>query len=106
MPRLFHFQYLGAAGWECVGAGIGEGREPIAEALEEVRRLSGGRLPAGHYQAIEARAADPRFESFELGEDGKPVMDRPALRPAPRLRIGRSAQLKSPRRGAGRYASP
>jgi hypothetical protein len=79
MPRTFHFQYLGEVGWESIGAGLGSGCDPVKEALEEVRRLSDGKLPAGHYQVIEARVADPRWETFDLGEDGQPVDEQPFL---------------------------
>jgi hypothetical protein len=79
MPRTFHFQYLGEVGWESIGAGLGSGCHPVTEALEEVRRLSDGLLAAGSYQVIEARSADPRWETFELGEDGEMVGEQPFL---------------------------
>jgi hypothetical protein len=73
---LFHFQFRGTVGWEAIGAGVGDGEDPIAEALAEVRRFAGGTLPAGNYQAIEARSSDTRWEAFDLGEDGQIVWGR------------------------------
>jgi hypothetical protein len=70
---LFHFQFLGEAGWEPVGAGIGEGDDPITSALDEIRELSAGALPAGRYQVIEARGSDTRWQTFDLGSDGNRI---------------------------------
>ena len=72
---LFHFQFRGPAGWEPIGAGVGDGEDPLAEALDEVRRFAGGTLPAGSYQVIEARSSDTRWQAFELGKDGEIISD-------------------------------
>jgi hypothetical protein len=64
-------QFRSVAGWEAVGAGEGAGEDPVGEALAEVRGFSGGTLPAGSYQVIQARSSVTRWETFELGVDGE-----------------------------------
>ncbi len=87
---LFHFQFRGTAGWEAIGAGVGDGEDPIAEALAEVRSFADGTLPAGNYQVIEARSSDTRWETFDLGEDGRIIWepDPTAAADAPRSSCG------------------
>jgi hypothetical protein len=72
---VFHFQFRGSGGWEPIGAGVGGGDDPIAEALEEIRGFAGGKLPAGTYQVIEPRSSDTRWQTFDLGEDGEIISD-------------------------------
>jgi hypothetical protein len=72
---LFHFEFRGTAGSEAIGVGVGGGGDPIGEALAEVRGYAGGTLPAGTYRVIEARSADTRWQTFELGEDGEIILD-------------------------------
>ena len=72
-PPIFHFQFMGERGWESIGAGDGETGDPLGGALDEVRELSGGKLPPGVYQVIESRSSDTRWQSFELSEDGEIV---------------------------------
>lgn len=71
----FHFQFRGEAGWEVLGAGLGEGQDAIVRALDEVRGFYGGRLPPGRYQVIESRSEDSRWRAFELGGDGEVVAE-------------------------------
>jgi hypothetical protein len=72
---IFHFQFLGIAGWEPIGAGVAGGEDPIAAALAEVRGFAGGTLPAGTYQVIEARSSETRWKTFDLGEDGQIIWE-------------------------------
>jgi hypothetical protein len=74
---IFHFQLLGAAGWEAVGAGVGDGEDPVDVALAELRDLCGGHLPAGRWRVIESHSADPRLETFEVDEAGAVHDDGP-----------------------------
>jgi hypothetical protein len=73
---IFHFQYQGDYGWEAIGAGVGDGDDPIGMALAEVGLFYDGPLPAGSYQVIESRGAAPRWEAIEVGVDGKIVDPR------------------------------
>jgi hypothetical protein len=66
---IFHFQVHGEYGWEALGAGLGDGEDPIAAALDELRDFYGGLLPGGEYRVIEARSANALWRTFEL-EDG------------------------------------
>ena len=66
MSAIFHFEFHGDADWEPIGAGIGDGHEPLLEALGEVQRLYGGSLPAGLYQVIEVGSRDPRWMTFRV----------------------------------------
>jgi hypothetical protein len=75
LVMLFHFQFRGTAGWEPIGAGVGDGEAPIAAALAEVRGFAGGMLPAGTYQVIEARSSETRWKTFDLGEDGQIIWE-------------------------------
>ena len=68
---LFHFEFRGSSGWEPIGAGVGNGDDPIAEALAEVRRFAGGTLPEGRYQVIQARSSVTRWEAFDLSAEGE-----------------------------------
>ena len=73
-PRLmtiFHFQFHGEAGWETLGAGEGLGDDPIGGAIDDLRRLSGGTLPAGTYQMIESRSSASQWQTFEVAADGQ-----------------------------------
>jgi hypothetical protein len=70
MP-IFHFQYQGESGWETLGAGEGLGDDPVGGAIDDLRRLSGGTLPAGTYQVIESRSSSSQWQTFELGVDGQ-----------------------------------
>jgi hypothetical protein len=70
MP-IFHFQFQGDAGWETLGAGEGLGDDAMGGAIDDLRRLSGGSLPAGTYQVIESRSAAAHWQTFELGVDGQ-----------------------------------
>ncbi len=63
---IYHFQYRGPSGWETLGSGIGTGERAIEQALEEVRGLSGSRLPSGDYRGIAAGDGDSHFIHFEL----------------------------------------
>jgi DNA-binding transcriptional ArsR family regulator len=82
---LFHFEYHGKTGWESLGSGRGEDRDPTGSAFEDLRSLHGGEMPTGSYRSIEAIGNDARWQEFELGRDGiaavAPAMS--ASRPRP-----------------------
>jgi hypothetical protein len=67
---IIHFEFDGAVSWEAMGSGIGDGEDPIAVALDDLRDLHGGRLPAGRYRFIAARGGDARWQPLELDADG------------------------------------
>lgn len=69
MP-IFHFQILGPLGWEAIGAGVGQGEDPLGGALDELRDHFGGELPPGRYQALEAWVSDACWTEFEIAPDG------------------------------------
>jgi hypothetical protein len=89
MTPLFHFQQKVDDHWVPIGAGLGEGENPMAEALGEVRELSGGALSAGDYQAIQAQPLGSTWLSFELDGDGELVGEEPAAPAAELLEAGR-----------------
>jgi hypothetical protein len=68
---LIHFQIRGARGWEAMGSGAGDDVEPLRGAIEDLRSLHGGVLPAGEYRFFEASGPEPRLGDFELGDDGE-----------------------------------
>jgi hypothetical protein len=68
---IFHFQFQGELGWETLGAGEGLGDNAIGGAIDDLRQLSGGTLPAGSYQVIESRSSVAQWQTFELGVDGQ-----------------------------------
>lgn len=68
---LIHFQIRGEQGWEALGSGMSVDADPLPGAIEDLRSLYGGRLPAGRYRYVEAQGAGSRSGSFELGEDGE-----------------------------------
>lgn len=52
---IYHFEHEVREGeWAAVGAGEGAGEEAPQQALEDLRRLSGGELPAGRYRYLPA----------------------------------------------------
>lgn len=67
---LFHFEYRGTSGWEALGSGRGEDRDPTGSAFEDLRSLHGGEMPDGAYRYIEAMGDAARWQEFELSEDG------------------------------------
>lgn len=71
MATIFHFEFLGEAGWEPVGAGIGEGEDPVRAAFREVRTFSGGTLPSGTYRVIASGPSDARWETFRVDSLGR-----------------------------------
>ncbi len=64
---IFHFQFNGSTGWEAMGSGEGAGEDPLATALDNLKSLHGGALPAGSYQYIAAAGSEARWRDFELG---------------------------------------
>jgi hypothetical protein len=76
MAAIFHFQVLGETGWEPVCAGLGAGADPMRSALDEVRELCGGNLPAGSYRVIQSRTKDARWETFRIDKRGRVLRDR------------------------------
>jgi hypothetical protein len=68
---LIHFQIRGARGWEAMGSGAGEDGDPLCGAIEDLRSLQGGVLPAGRYRYFEASGPEPGLGDFELGGDGE-----------------------------------
>jgi hypothetical protein len=68
---IIHFEFSGEGDWEAMGSGIGADEDPVGTALADLRSLYGGRLPAGSYRWIEARAGDARWERLELDEGGE-----------------------------------
>jgi hypothetical protein len=73
IPLYFHFEFRGRANWEALGSGEGDGAHPVSSALEDLRKLHGGDLPAGKYRCIAARGPGARWQVFELDDDGHPV---------------------------------
>jgi hypothetical protein len=67
---------LGEAGWEPVCAGLGDGKDPVRSALDDIRELCGGELPAGRYRVIHSRSKDARWETFRIDARGRVLRDR------------------------------
>jgi len=53
-----------------MGSGVSSGGDPLASAVDDLRELHGGVLPAGLYSYIEARSESP-MSTFEIGRDGE-----------------------------------
>jgi hypothetical protein len=70
---LIHFQIRGARGWEAMGSGTSDDADPLQGAIEDLRLLHGGGLPAGHYRYFEAGGAEPRSGEFELDSGGEMI---------------------------------
>jgi hypothetical protein len=68
---IIHFEFDGEGSWEAMGSGIGDGEDALTVALDDLRGLHGGRLPAGNYRFIEARGGDARWGRLELDADGR-----------------------------------
>jgi hypothetical protein len=67
---LFHFQFSGKHGWESMGSGVSSGDDLLATAVEDLRLLHGGKLPAGSYRYIAARRG-AQMSAFEIDRDGE-----------------------------------
>jgi hypothetical protein len=68
---LIHFELRGERDWEALGSGESNGGvDPLQNALDDLRSLHGGDLPAGSYRYIAAVGEDPRWEEFDLGPSG------------------------------------
>jgi hypothetical protein len=68
---LIHFEIRGEQRWEALGSGeSGDLVDPLSGAIDDLRSLHGGVLPAGSYRYIVAHSADPRWEEFDLGPAG------------------------------------
>ena len=74
-----HFEYDGEKGWEVLGCGEGSGEDLLPSAVQDLRMLYGGELPAGGYRWIEAQRDDPQWQTFELDDRGQIVQDRRAV---------------------------
>lgn len=83
MATTFHFEFLGEAGWEPVGAGMGEGKDPVRSAFREVRDLSGDTLSPGTYRVIASTPTDARWETFRVDSLGRAFRAQRPRRPAP-----------------------
>jgi hypothetical protein len=70
---IFHFQFSSDRGWEAMGSGEGGGNDPLPAAIQDLRVLHGGSLPAGSYQYIAAIGGEARWHAFELGEEGERI---------------------------------
>jgi hypothetical protein len=68
---LFHFEYRCQGRWEAIGSGEGADEDSSIVALGDLTRLAGGSLPAGRYRCIAATSAATRWDSLELGDDGR-----------------------------------
>jgi hypothetical protein len=68
---LIHFQIQGEREWEALGSGESTDGDPLPGAIEDLRSLYGGKLPAGRYRFVEAHGTDARFGTFELLHDGE-----------------------------------
>jgi hypothetical protein len=68
---LIHFEIRGERHWEALGSGeSADGVDSLQGAVDDLRSLHGGDLPAGSYRYIEAQGDDPRWEKFDLGLAG------------------------------------
>ena len=54
-----------------MGSGLGDEEDRLRAAIEDLRSLHGGALPAGLYRYVEAGGSAPRLGDFELGDDGE-----------------------------------
>jgi hypothetical protein len=73
---LIHFELRGSRRRESLGSGESTGdADPLQDALDDLRSLHGGVLPAGAYRYMAAIGEDPRWEEFDLGPSGVPMFD-------------------------------
>jgi hypothetical protein len=64
---LIHFQIRGEQDWESMGSGLGSAPDHLSTAaIEDLRALHGGTLPAGSYRYFEAHGGSPLSGHFEL----------------------------------------
>jgi hypothetical protein len=71
---LIHFELRGERSWEALGSGESSGEvDPLQTAIDDLRSLHGGELPAGSYRYMAAVGEDPRWEEFHLGPSGIPT---------------------------------
>jgi hypothetical protein len=72
---LIHFEIRGERRWEALGSGeSADPIDPLQGAINDLRSLHGGVLPAGSYRYIVAHGPDPRWEGFDLGPAGIAVL--------------------------------
>lgn len=67
---LVHFQFRGEQGWESMGSGVSSGEDLLAGAVDDLRTLHGGTLPAGSYRYLEVRGGS-LLGTFELDGEGE-----------------------------------
>jgi hypothetical protein len=73
---LIHFEIRGRRRWEAFGSGESAGDvDPLQDAIDDLRSLHGGMLPAGSYRYMAAHGENPRWEEFDLGPPASPPSD-------------------------------
>lgn len=70
---LIHFQIEGARDWEAMGSGVGSPPDQLSSAIEDLRAMHGGALPAGSYRYFSAPGVPELRGHFELDESGTVV---------------------------------
>jgi hypothetical protein len=67
---IFHFEILGATGWESFGSGVGSGERPTETAIADLRSICGGRLPDGSYRFIAASSSESVWHRIDVRNGG------------------------------------